>query len=83
MKVPPAPTGTVTTSPGCSTSPAGGALEAANGVKRFAGLIVDPEARTISTEDGTAVPLTTTEFDLLACFLDSRSGCSRAISCLT
>ncbi len=52
------------------TSPAGGALEAANGIKRFAGLIVDPEARTISTEDGTAVPLTTTEFDLLACFLD-------------
>lgn len=38
--------------------------------KRFSGLIVDPEARTITTQDGQSVPLTTTEFDLLACFLD-------------
>jgi two-component system OmpR family response regulator len=39
-------------------------------IKRFSGLVIDPEARTITTEDGASVPLTTTEFDLLACFLD-------------
>ncbi|WP_160003863.1 response regulator [Rhizobium sp. 18055] len=45
-------------------------LEATGNVKRFAGLVVDPQARTITTEDGASVPLTTTEFDLLACFLE-------------
>lgn len=39
-------------------------------IKRFSGLVVDPEARTISTQDNRSVPLTTTEFDLLACFLE-------------
>lgn len=38
--------------------------------KRFAGLVVDIDARTIATEDGYIVPLTTAEFDLLACFLE-------------
>jgi two-component system, OmpR family, response regulator len=44
--------------------------DASSKIKRFAGLIVDPEARLITTEDGQSVPLTTTEFDLLACFLE-------------
>ncbi|AYD02995.1 response regulator transcription factor [Neorhizobium sp. NCHU2750] len=39
-------------------------------IKRFAGLVVDPDARSITTEDGASVPLTTAEFDLLACFLE-------------
>ena len=37
--------------------------------KTFAGLTVDPEGRTIVTDDGTVVALTTSEFDLLVCFL--------------
>ncbi|TWF58970.1 response regulator [Neorhizobium alkalisoli] len=45
-------------------------LAGGSGIKRFAGLVVDPEARSITTEDGASVPLTTTEFDLLACFLE-------------
>ncbi len=44
--------------------------EGGSRIKRFAGLVVDPQARSITTEDGTSVPLTTTEFDLLACFLE-------------
>jgi len=43
---------------------------ATSNIKRFSGLVVDPEARTIYTEDNRSVPLTTTEFDLLACFLE-------------
>jgi two-component system, OmpR family, response regulator len=44
--------------------------EGSSRIKRFAGLVVDAEARSITTEDGSIVPLTTTEFDLLACFLE-------------
>lgn len=35
----------------------------------FACFIIDFDARTIVTEDGNAVPLTSAEFDLLACFV--------------
>lgn len=52
------------------TTARGAASEHGSSVKRFAGLVVDPEARSIMTEDGASVPLTTTEFDLLACFLE-------------
>lgn len=52
------------------TTGRGTASEHGNSVKRFAGLVVDPQARSIMTEDGSTVPLTTTEFDLLACFLE-------------
>jgi len=48
----------------------GSGTDKASSVRRFAGLVVDPEARSIMTEDGTTVPLTTAEFDLLACFLE-------------
>lgn len=48
----------------------GSGMPEGTGVKRFAGLVVDPQARSITTEDGVSVPLTTTEFDLLACFLE-------------
>lgn len=44
--------------------------EAGGQIKRFAGLVVDPQARIITTEEGASVPLTTAEFDLLACFLE-------------
>jgi two-component system OmpR family response regulator len=52
------------------TTAKGIASDPGNSVKRFAGLVVDPQARSIMTEDGASVPLTTTEFDLLACFLE-------------
>lgn len=52
------------------TNPHSAHAENGSGIKRFAGLVVDPEARSITTEEGTVVPLTTTEFDLLACFLE-------------
>lgn len=52
------------------TNALAGAGDASGRIKRFAGLVVDPEARIITTEDGQSVPLTTTEFDLLACFLE-------------
>lgn len=35
----------------------------------FEGFIIDLDARSLATEDGTAVQLTSTEFDLLACFV--------------
>ena len=52
------------------TNPSAGPSGGTRGIKRFAGLVVEPEARTITTEEGVSVPLTTTEFDLLACFLE-------------
>jgi two-component system OmpR family response regulator len=36
----------------------------------FAGFVVDVEARLVEREDGERVPLTSAEFDLLACFLE-------------
>lgn len=52
------------------TTAGGMTSDGTNRIKRFAGLVVDPDARSIATEDGVIVPLTTTEFDLLACFLE-------------
>jgi two-component system OmpR family response regulator len=36
----------------------------------FAGFVVDLDARSVDTKDGTRVPLTSAEFDLLACFVE-------------
>jgi two-component system OmpR family response regulator len=38
--------------------------------RSFAGFVVDLDARSVDTRDGTRVPLTSTEFDLLACFVE-------------
>jgi two-component system, OmpR family, response regulator len=38
--------------------------------RSFAGFVVDLDARSIDTKDGTRVPLTSSEFDLLACFVE-------------
>jgi len=35
----------------------------------FAGFVINLDARTLAMEDGTTVPLTSAEFDLLACFV--------------
>jgi two-component system, OmpR family, response regulator len=39
-------------------------------LRSFAGFVVDLDARSIDTKDGTRVPLTSSEFDLLACFVE-------------
>jgi two-component system OmpR family response regulator len=38
--------------------------------RSFAGFVVDLDARSVDTKDGTRVPLTSAEFDLLACFVE-------------
>jgi two-component system OmpR family response regulator len=38
--------------------------------RSFAGFVVDLDARSVDTRDGTRVPLTSAEFDLLACFVE-------------
>jgi two-component system OmpR family response regulator len=38
--------------------------------RSFAGFVVDLDARSVDTKDGTRVPLTSSEFDLLACFVE-------------
>jgi two-component system, OmpR family, response regulator len=38
--------------------------------RSFAGFIVDLDARSVERTDGTSVPLTSAEFDLLACFVE-------------
>jgi two-component system, OmpR family, response regulator len=38
--------------------------------RSFAGFVVDLDARSVDTKDGTRVPLTAAEFDLLACFVE-------------
>jgi two-component system, OmpR family, response regulator len=38
--------------------------------RSFASFIVDLDARSVDTTDGTRVPLTSAEFDLLACFVE-------------
>jgi two-component system, OmpR family, response regulator len=38
--------------------------------RSFAGFVVDLDARSIDTKDGTRVPLTSSEFDLLTCFVE-------------
>ena len=38
--------------------------------RSFAGFTVDLDARTVERADGTNVPLTSAEFDLLACFVE-------------
>ena len=38
--------------------------------RSFAGFIVDLDARSVERADGTSVPLTSAEFDLLACFVE-------------
>ncbi|MGA7485902.1 MAG: response regulator [Xanthobacteraceae bacterium] len=38
--------------------------------RSFAGFIIDLDARGVETRDGTRVPLTSAEFDLLACFIE-------------
>jgi two-component system, OmpR family, response regulator len=38
--------------------------------RSFAGFVVDLDARSVDTRDGTRVPLTSSEFDLLACFVE-------------
>jgi two-component system OmpR family response regulator len=39
-------------------------------LRSFAGFVVDLDARSVDTKDGTRVPLTSSEFDLLACFVE-------------
>jgi two-component system OmpR family response regulator len=38
--------------------------------RSFAGFVVDLDARSVERADGTSVPLTSAEFDLLACFVE-------------
>jgi two-component system, OmpR family, response regulator len=38
--------------------------------RSFAGFVVDLDARSVDTKDGMRVPLTSAEFDLLACFVE-------------
>ena len=38
--------------------------------RSFAGFVVDLDARSVDTKNGTRVPLTSAEFDLLACFVE-------------
>jgi two-component system, OmpR family, response regulator len=38
--------------------------------RSFAGFVVDLDARSVDTKDGTRVPLTSAEFDLLACMVE-------------
>lgn len=38
--------------------------------RRFGGFLVDLDARSVEAGDGTAVPLSSAEFDLLACFVE-------------
>jgi two-component system OmpR family response regulator len=38
--------------------------------RSFAGFVVDLDARSVERSDGTSVPLTSAEFDLLACFVE-------------
>jgi two-component system OmpR family response regulator len=38
--------------------------------RSFASFVVDLDARSVDTTDGTRVPLTSAEFDLLACFVE-------------
>ena len=38
--------------------------------RSFAGFVVDLDARSVDTKDGKRVPLTSAEFDLLACFIE-------------
>jgi two-component system OmpR family response regulator len=38
--------------------------------RSFAGFTIDLDARTVERADGTNVPLTSAEFDLLACFVE-------------
>jgi two-component system OmpR family response regulator len=38
--------------------------------RSFAGFVVDLDARSVDTKDGMRVPLTSAEFDLLACFIE-------------
>jgi two-component system OmpR family response regulator len=39
-------------------------------LRSFAGFVVDLDARSVERADGTNVPLTSAEFDLLACFVE-------------
>ena len=47
-----------------------GSAPPANRRRSFAGFVVDLDARSVDTKDGTRVPLTAAEFDLLACFVE-------------
>jgi two-component system, OmpR family, response regulator len=38
--------------------------------RSFAGFVVDLDARSVDSKDGMRVPLTSAEFDLLACFVE-------------
>jgi two-component system OmpR family response regulator len=44
--------------------------EAARRRLSFVGFVVDLDARSVDAKDGTRVPLTSAEFDLLACFVE-------------
>ncbi len=56
--------------PSCVASIGRASATPAHRRRSFARFVIDLDARSVETRDGTRVPLTSSEFDLLACFIE-------------